>query len=81
MPKIKTKNRQTFNITGREINEYFDAVTTRNRDMFYRNLAFKTSESKKKYSPDHKISEKRTLTNFFFYLDLSIFCFPRRKET
>ena len=48
--------------------EHLDARTTTSRDMFYYLLTSKLSSQKKKKNlpPDHKISEKRTLTNFFF---------------
>ena len=50
--------------------EHLDAITTITRDMFYCILASKLQSQKNKKNknlpPDHKISEKRILTNFFF---------------
>ena len=55
--------------------EHLDAITTISRDMFYCILASKLPSQifflKKHLPPDHKISEKKTLTNFFFYLALN----------
>ena len=42
--------------------EDLDATMTISRDMFW------VKNNNKNLPPDHKISEKRTLTNFFFYL-------------
>ena len=54
--------------------EHLDVRTTMSRDMFYYILASKLPSQKKNKNlpPDHKISEKRTLTNYFFYLALSL---------
>ena len=49
--------------------EHLDARKTISRDMFYYILASKLPSQKNKnknLTPDHKISEKRMLTNFFF---------------
>ena len=51
--------------------EHLDARKTISRDMFYYILASKLPSQKNKtknLTPDHKISEKQTLTNYFFYL-------------
>ena len=49
--------------------EHLDARMTISRDMFYCILASKPLlQNKNKNLPaDHKISEKRTLTNYFFF--------------
>ena len=51
--------------------EHLDARTTISRNMFYCILTSKLPLQNKKNKnksllPDHEISEKRTLTNFFF---------------
>ena len=53
--------------------EHLDARSTISKDMFYCILADQNFRVKKKHLlPDHKISEKRTLTNIIisFYLAL-----------
>ena len=59
--------------------EHLDAITTISRDMFYCIIASKFPSQKKKKKPptDHKISENRTLTNYFSLpLALQIVIFP-----
>ena len=54
--------------------EHLEARTTISRDMFYYILASKLPSKKnnnKNLPPDHKISEKRTLTNYLFLLGLT----------
>ena len=53
--------------------EHLDARTTISRDMFYCTLASKLplqNKKNKNLPPDHKISEKTTLTNYFLLLGL-----------
>ena len=50
--------------------EHLDARTIRSRDIFYcisadQKFRVKKKEINKNLPPNHKISEKRTLTNFF----------------
>ena len=55
--------------------EHLDARTTISKDMFYYILASKLPSQKIKKNkilpPDHKISEKRMLTNYFSLLGLT----------
>ena len=58
--------------------EHLDARTTISRDTFYYILESKLP-SKKKYKdenlpPDHKISEKRTLTNYLYVIRIARMC-------
>ena len=53
--------------------EHLDARTTISRDMFYLFILASKLPSQKKNKnlpPDHKMSEKRTLTNYIFLLGL-----------